>query len=465
MRLKVEWRCTQCAATPHTQNFSLLIKGITGYTILDMKHTITHQSDTTVLVKVTLDAAELADIKQKTLARLAKNVKVSGFRPGKVPANVAEKNLDPNYVNNELLEDAVNASAVEVFTVAKLTPLDRPKVEVAKYVPDQELEYTATVEVIPEVKLGDYKKLKATKPAANVTVKDIDEVIKRLADGMAQKVDVSRAAKIGDEAIIDFTGKDEKGELVAGASGKDYALQLGSNTFIPGFEDGIVGKKAGDSFDLPLAFPKDYHHKPLAGAKVIFSVTLTAVKEVKPPEIDDAFAAKAGPFKTLDELKADIKRELSEQKEREAVDKLKDQLVEQLVKGSHVPAPEVLVQDQLASIERDFTQNLAYRGMTLEQYLEQQKLTREDWLKTEVRDQAVRRVQVGLALAELSKAEAIEVSKEELETRLSDMLKTYGNSPEITKQLDTPEARRDIANRVLTEKTINRLVELNTKNK
>jgi trigger factor len=233
--------------------------------------------------------------------------------------------------------------------------------------------------------------------------------------------------------------------------------------FIPGFEEGLVGKKTGDVFDLPLTFPKDYHHKPLAGAKVTFKVTVKSVKGVQKPELNDEFAAKAGPFKTLAELKADVTRELTEQKEREAVDKMKDMLVEQLVKGSHVPAPDVLVDDQIASIERDFIQNLMYRGITLDQYLEQEKLTKEEWHTKELRPQAERRVQVGLALAELSKAEGIEVSREELDVRLQEMLQRYGNAPDVAKQLDTPETRRDIANRMLTEKTVDRLVDINSK--
>jgi trigger factor len=428
-----------------------------------MKHSVKHLSDTKVAITVTLDALDLQPIQQATLARLAKSAKVAGFRPGKVPPAIAQKHLDPNQLNGEVLEEAINHTAVEVFETEKLTPLDRPKVDVTKFVPSQQLEYSLEVEVLPGIKLGDYKKLKAKNEVAKVEEKDIDDVIDRLRTSMATKQDVDRVAKEGDEVIINFDGRDKDGNAVAGASGKEYALSLGSKTFIPGFEEGLIGKKKGDSFDLPLTFPKDYHHKPLAGAKVIFKVEVLSVKEVAQPELNDEFAGKAGPFKTLADLKADIRRELTEQKEREAVEKLKDSLIEQLIKGSHVPTPEVLIEDQLTAIERDFVQNLMYRGMTLEQYLDQQSLSKEDWLAKELRPQAIRRVEVGLALAELSKVENIQVSKEELEERLKDMLSRYGNSPEITQQLDTPEARRDLTNRVITEKTVNRLVDLNTK--
>lgn len=428
-----------------------------------MKHVVKKPSDTQVHLTVTLTAADLNPIQQKTIARLAKSVKAPGFRAGKVPATVAAKQIDPNHLNQEVLEDAINATAVQALDAENIMPLDRPKVDVVKYVPGEELEYTAEVEIIPAIKLGDYKKLKATKPKTDVGEKDVAEVIERLQTSMATKEDVDRAAKDGDEVIMDFKGTDKDGKEVAGATGNDYPLTLGSGTFIPGFEEGLIGKKAGDVFDLPLTFPKDYHHKPLAGAKVTFTVTVKAVKEVKNPELNDEFAAKAGPFKTIAELKADITRELTEQKEREAIDKMKDELVEQLVKGSHVPAPDVLVNDQIDSIERDFVQNLMYRGMTLEQYLQQQGLTKDEWREKELREQAIRRVQVGLALAELSKVEGIEVSREQLDSRLKEMLERYNNAPDVAKQLDTPEARRDIANRMLTEKTVDRLVEINSK--
>lgn len=428
-----------------------------------MKYTRTNTSDTQVAFEITLDAADLTKIKKETIARLSKKVKVAGFREGKVPANVAEKHLDPNALGMEVAEDAVNAFMIEILETEKLQPLDRPKIDIAKYVPGESMEFKADVEILPTIKLGDYKSLKAKKDVAEVVDADVDEVIERMRQGLAEKKETDRAAKNDDEVIIDFVGKDEEGKEVAGATGREYPLTLGSNSFIPGFEEGLVGHKAGEHLDLPLTFPKDYHHKPLAGAKVTFGVDVKKVNEVVLPELNDEFAAKAGPFKTVDELKADIRRELTDQHEREALDKLRDQLVEQLVKGSDIPTPEVLIDDQMQSIERDFVQNLLYRGMTLPQYLEQQGVSEEEWKRTELREQAIRRVQVGLALAELSKVENIDVSMEELNERLGDMLNRYGGDAKLREQLDTPEARRDLANRIITEKTVDRLIELNTK--
>lgn len=426
-----------------------------------MKHTIKNSSDTKRIVTITAEAADLAPIKQKTLARLAKNVKVAGFRQGKVPATVAEKNINQQVLESEVLEDAVNAFAIAALEKEGIMPLDRPKVEVKKFIPGQELEFTAELEVVPAITLGDYKKLKAPKEKVVISDKDVAEVIERLQRSAATKQDVQLAAKNGDEVTIDFAGTDKDGNEVPGATGKDYPLTLGSNSFIPGFEEGLVGAKPGDKLSLKLTFPKEYHHKPLAGAKVTFAVTVNKVNQVVLPKLDDDFAKKSGAFQTVADLKADIKKELTAQKEQEAADKQKDLLIEQLVKASKVPTPEVLVHDQIESLERDFTQNLLYRGLTLDQYLEQEGKTKEEWREKDLHDSAVRRVQVGLVLSELSKAEKIDVTHEELETRLAQLLAGYGNDANIAKQLDTPEARRDLANRVMTEKTVERLVELN----
>ncbi|HYG83745.1 MAG TPA: trigger factor [Verrucomicrobiae bacterium] len=427
-----------------------------------MKHTLKKLSDTKVELSVTLDATDLKAARQIALVRLAKDTKVPGFRVGKVPPAVAEKHLSPMAIENETLENAINTAVIAIFTKEDFQALDRPQVDVREIKPGESAIFTATAEILPEVKLGDYKNLKVTEEKVTVTDKDVTEVIDRMRTSFAQKNDVDRAAKDGDEVTIDFEGKDEKGELVSGAAGKDYPLTLGSNTFIPGFEEGIVGKKPGDTFTLPLTFPKDYHAEKLAGVKVNFSVTLKSVKEISLPKVDDEFAQKAGPFQTVAELKADIKRELTEQKQQASDDKLKDSLVEQLVKTSQVPVPEILVKDQMQNIERDTVQNLMYRGLTLEQYLEQQNMTHDEWHEKELKDAAERRVQAGLALAELSKAEGIEVTKDELDKRHQEMLEAYKDE-QIRKQLDTPEARRDLANRELTRKTVERLVALNKK--
>jgi trigger factor len=426
-----------------------------------MKTTIKHLSDTKVQLTIALTTDELADAEQVALSKLAKDMKISGFRKGKVPIAVAAKHIDPNALQEKTLDDAISKAVAQAFLTEKIQVLDRPSVEVQKYVPGATLEFTAEAEILPEVVLGDYKKLKVTQEKVTVSAKEVNEIIDRMRQGVAEKKEVTRAAKDGDETIIDFIGK--KGDVpFEGGTGTDYALTLGSKSFIPGFEEGIIGKKAGETFDLELTFPDDYHAADLKGTKVTFTTTLKTVKESVLPEVDDVFAAKSGPFTSADEMKDDIKTKLAEQKEGEVREKLKDDLVKQLIAISKVPTPEILIADQAKSIEQDFERNLTYQGLSLDQYLVTQKFKdKDEWLEKEVKPTAVKRVQAGLALAELSKVEKIDATNEELEAHIDLYRAQYAKNAEVLKQFDDPEVRRDIANRLLTEKTVDRLVELN----
>lgn len=428
-----------------------------------MKTTVKHLSDTKVELTISLGKEELKAAEQVALTKLAKTVKVAGFRKGTAPASVVAKHVDPDALGQEMLENALSKGVADAYLSEDIQALDRPQVDVKKFVPGSELEFTAEAEILPKVILGDYKTLKAEKKAIAVAAKEVDEIVERMRSGMSDKKEVERAAKKGDEAKIDFVGKKD-GVAFDGGTGVDYDLELGSNSFIPGFEEGIVGKKVGETFDLELEFPKDYHVKDLKGQKVTFTVTLKGLKEVVLPEVTDEFAAKVGPFTTVKEMKDDIKSEIKAQKEREENERLKDELVKQLVAVSTVPVPEILKKDQAESIERDMTQNLMYQGLTLDQYLENKGFeSKEKWLETEVNDAAVKRVQAGLVLAELSKVEKITATDSEIDEHVALYKKQYANNPQMVAQFDQPEARRDIANRLLTEKTVDRLVALSAK--
>ncbi|MDQ5932417.1 MAG: trigger factor, partial [Patescibacteria group bacterium] len=367
-----------------------------------MKTLVEHVSPTKVKLTITLGKKELDAAQQVALTKLAKEMKVPGFRKGKVPASVAMKSVDPNLLAQQTADDALSKAVAEAFLKEEIQALDRPEVELKKFVPGQEMEFTAESEVLPKVILGDYKKLKVKKEKSEVTDSDIKEILERMRDGMSDKKEVSRAAKNGDEVIIDFTGKKD-GVAFEGGTAENYELKLGSNSFIPGFEEGIVGKKPGDTFDLKLAFPKEYHVAELAGADVTFTTTLKKINELIKPPLDDAFAQKADTrLKTLEELKNDIKTELSTQKERESENKLKDTLVEKLIEVSEIPVPQTLLDDQARSIEQDMTQNLMYQGLTIEQYISNKGFKdRDHWRTNEVTPAAEKRVKAGLALAEL----------------------------------------------------------------
>ena len=427
-----------------------------------MKTTVKNLSETKVLLTIVVDKAELDAAEQVSLAKLAKSVKVSGFRKGNVPLAVAKKNIDPATLAEQTLEDALSKAVAEAFISENIQVLERPSVEIKKYVPNQTLEFTAEADCLPPVKLGNYKKLTSSIKPEKVNTKDIEDVISRIAAGMGEKKPVDRAAKLGDEAVIDFIGKKDD-VAFDGGTGNDYPLTLGSNSFIPGFEESVVGMKPGETKDIKLAFPDDYHVADLAGQDVVFTTTLKSVNEVTEPKLDDEFAAKAGPFTTMKELRDDIKRELTAQKEREAREKTKDDLVGKLIEVSEVPAPDVLIRDQMQSIEQDMEQNLMYQGVTLDQYLANKNFKdKETWLESEVKNAATMRVQAGLALAELTKSEKITATDDEITKHIDTYRAQYANNPEMAKRFDEPEVQRDLANRLVTEKTVDRLVELNT---
>lgn len=427
-----------------------------------MKTTVKHLSDTKVELTISVTPEALKHAESVAVTQLSKTAKIPGFRKGHAPASVAVKHLDPTRLAEQTLDAALSRAVADAFMGENIQVLNRPEVDIKKYVPAQTLEFVATAEILPEVKLGDYKKLKAKKEKIAVAETEVETIIDRMRRSFSEKKEFKRAAKDGDEVTIDFVGKDKDGVAFEGGAATDYQLVLGSDSFIPGFESGIVGKKAGEAFTLALTFPADYHAENLKSQKTSFDVTLKKVSEIVLPEVNDEFAAKCGPFTSVDELRADIKRELTDQKEREAAEKLKDALVEQLIDISTIPLPQVLVDDQMVSIERDMTQNLMYQGTSLEQYLEGKKLTHDAWRDGEVKTAAEKRVKAGLALAELTKLEKIEASDDEIAAHVQQYRERYKNTGDAS-QFDNPEVQRDIANRLMTEKTVDRLVELNSK--
>lgn len=424
-----------------------------------MKTKVKKLSDARTEITVTLDAKDLKVASEKALEKLAKEVNVTGFRKGKVPMEVAKKFIPENDLNAEAADIAVRTTILAAFTDNSKQPLVVPRANITKYVPGEVLEYTATADILPEVKLGDYKKLGVKKPETKITEKDIEGVLKNLASSFAEKKVTKRAAKLTDEVVIDFVGKKD-GKAFEGGSAKDYKLALGSKTFIPGFEDGIVGHEPGDKFELELTFPKDYGMKDLAGAKTVFEVLLKQVNEVVEPEIDDELAKKCGPFKDLAALKADIKKNLEMQAEHQNLEKYKNELVEALVKKSTVAAPEILIDDQMHALRDDVTRNAASMGMPFEKYLERAGETLESWEK-QARKVAEQRVKGSLVLQNLAITEKITVPDELVAAKIAELKDVYKKSPEALKSLKDPNVKVDIKNRMTIEKTLDYLVKVN----
>lgn len=421
-----------------------------------MQITLTHPSDTQAKLKVVASEAELTTLKEVVLKRFQKQVKIQGFREGKAPLALVEKNIDQSVFQGEFLDEAVNQMYVQAVNDKRLRVVNNPQVNLTKWVPFSTLEFEADVEVVGEIKLPDYKKVKKTKEAVKVSADEVKEVLGQLAQRAAEKKDVDRAAKSGDQVFIDFKGVDAKGEAVNGAEGKDYPLILGSNTFIPGFEDNLIGMKGSEEKTFTLTFPKDYGVKALANKKVTFTTTVTKVQEVVEPKQDDAFAATVGPFKSLQELKDDIKKQLEQERQNEADRKFENDLIEEIAAKVKVALPKGLIDAQVDRMENDEKQNLIYRGQTWEEHLKEEGVTEEEH-REQKRPQAEAQVRAGLALAEIAEAEGVQVSDDELDIRIQ-LLKGQYRDPQMQAELSKPEAHRDIRSRMLTEKTVEKLV-------
>lgn len=415
-------------------------------------------SDTKITLTVLADRRDLDAIKQITLEKVRSTVKLTGFREGKVPINLVEKNVDQQTFQTEFMDEALNQLYPQAANNEKIRPIDRPKISIKKFVPFSDLEFVAEVEILGPIKLASYKTVKKPLKKVSITDKEVNGVLENLATRQSKKSEVKRVAKNSDEVWIDFSGVDSKKQSIPGADGKDYPLVLGSKTFIPGFEEKLVGKKAKDKVTFTLTFPKDYNAKKLAGQKVTFTVSVKKVEEVVKPKINDAFAKNAGPFKDLTGLKSDIKAQLLAEKQKQALQQQESDIIREVTDKSSVSIPDSLVSDQVERLLTDFKQDLTYRGLTYPEFLKQEGFTDESYKEKILLPEAKNRVKAGLVLAEIAEKESIEVTPEEVDIRIQSLKSQY-TDPKMHEELDKEDSKRDISSRLMTEKTINALVD------
>lgn len=432
-------------------------------TILYLLHSVLMQvttkilSDTNVQLTLVADDEQLLKAKQQTLRALAKDMRLPGFRPGKAPLQLVERNANPNTLQNDFMERAMNAMYGQALDQEKLRPVVQPQVTVKKFVPFTTLEIEAEVEVIGKITLSDYKKSSVVKEAVKITTKDVDEVIQQLLTREAERNVVERISADGDQIVIDFEGVDAKtGEPIAGADGKDYPLVLGSNSFIPGFEPNLLGLKAGQEKTFELTFPADYNVSALQSRKVSFTITAKKIQEIIKPKLDDDFAAKIGPFKTIADLKEDIKKQLTAEKETQTTREYEEKVLNDVADKAKVAIPTSLIDQEITRMEADERKNLTYRGQTWQEHLKAEGVT-EDQHKEQKREQAERRVKAGLVLAEIADREKVQVTAQEVELRVQ-LLKGQYQDKAMQAELSKPENLREIGSRMLTEKTIDKLV-------
>jgi trigger factor len=412
-------------------------------------------SPTKVKLTVLSDEPELDKIKQVVIGRLGKDVRLPGFREGKAPATLVEKQLGES-LQSEFLNDAINQLLDQAVRKEGLRVVQAPKVNLSKFVPYTTLEFSAECDIIGSVKLPDISKISMTKPKVSVAPDEISRVLDNLRAQTATRTEVNRPIKSGDEATIDFSGQNAKTkEDIAGGKGSDYALVIGSGTFIPGFEEQLIGVKAGEEKTFSLTFPKDYGAKQLQNVKVNFTVTVKKVSETKNVKLDDAFAASVSPHKTLADLKKDIRENMKVQKQREADQQYDNDLVDKIADKSEVAIPDSIISAEMERIEEEEKRNIVYRGQTWAEHLKEEGVTEEQH-KERQRPLAERRVKTGIVLGEIANDQKITVSRQELDQRI-ELLKQEYRDEKMRAELDTPDNQKDILNRMLVEKTLDKL--------
>ena len=417
---------------------------------------------TKVKLLIEADLEELQQAKKQAILKLGSSVKIAGFRDGKAPVHLIEKSLEPNLLGQETLEIVINSLYSKALIKEQLRPVNNPAINVASFVPYDQLSFEAEVDVVGAVKVGNYKGLSIKQDEVKVSAKEVNQVLDRLLNQLATRTEITRPAKNGDEVLIDFEGFDKKtNQPVTGAAGNDYPLILGSKSFIPGFEDKLLNAKKNDPIEFELTFPPDYGVKFLQNKKVNFKVSVKQVSKIKLPALDDSFAKLVGTFDSIDDLKKDIKKELETTKKNDAEVKQQNEIVEKIVLTSTVDIPSLLMEEEFKRIDKEQRQNAAYSGKTWSEYLSEQGLNEAEFIK-QAQEQAVQRIKIGLVLGAIAGIENISSSKAELKTKLEALKKQYANDQQMQQELAKPDNQQDINNRLLVEKTVKRLVELNS---
>lgn len=410
-----------------------------------------------VVLTIEVVAAELDKAEERACKRFASQVNIPGFRKGKAPRKIVEQHVGKQTVLQEAFDYFIAPEALaEALKDQKMEDIvTRPDIETVTLEEGKDVVFKATVVPRPEVKLGEYKGLKIAKDEVKVTDEDVDNQLKHMADHQAKMVEAPEGAAVedGDFTTLDFKGFVD-GEAFEGGEGKDYPLQIGSNSFIPGFETQLIGAKVGEEKDVNVKFPEEYHAKELAGKDATFKCTIRSIKHKELPTIDDAFAKAASKFETLDELKADIRKNLTENAERKAENDRKAEALETASKNITVDIPPVMVDNEVTRMLREMEMRLAQQGMQLEQYL-QFAGTDIAKLREQYRETAEKNVRTGLMLEEVAKAENIKVEAADLDKEVEVMAAAYGATPKQVKKIIAEQGRlNDLAATVLRNKTM-----------
>ena len=382
-----------------------------------------------VKIELTVEAQKFEEAIKKVYFQSAKYFNIPGFRKGKAPMQIVEK-----YYGKEIFyEDAFNEVAQEALEEAikenKLEVVSRPDIEVTQIEKGKDLIFTAVMQTKPEANLGKYKGIEIKKIEYNVSDKDIEHELGHMQEHNARLISIEdRPVETGDIATIDFEGFVD-GKAFEGGKAEGHELEIGSNTFIPGFEDQVIGMNIDEEKEIKVKFPDEYFSKDLAGKEAMFKVKVHEIKKKELPELDDEFAKDVSEFDTLKELKADIKSKQEKQNEEKAKYETQDAVIKELCKDVKVDIPSGMIDLEIDNMLRDFEQRLSYQGLNLEQYLKMVGRTEEE-MRKEYEPQAIEAIKSRLVLEAIIKAEKIEASEEEVNAKMEEMAKNYGKKVE-----------------------------------
>ena len=386
-------------------------------------------------LEFTIEAAKFDEAMKKVYLKSVKYINVPGFRKGKVPMNMVEKYYGEEVFYEDTFNEVVPAEYDRELKENNIEAVSRPDIEVTQIGKGKDLIFTAIVQTKPEVKLGKYKGIELKKKEYNVTDEDINKELSSMQDKNSRLVAVEgRAVESGDTTIIDFEGfVDEK--AFDGGKGENYELVIGSNTFIPGFEDQIIGMEIDEQRDIKVKFPEEYFSKELAGKDATFKVKLHEIKKKELPELDDEFAKDASEFDTLEELKNSIKTKKEEENSKRAKYELEDEAIKTVCQKAKLEIPSGMIETETDNMVNEMEARLSYQGMSLEQYLGYIGKDMDSFRK-EYEPQAQEAVKTRLVLEAIVKAENIEAGEEEVNAKIEEMAKQYGKEAEELKKND-----------------------------
>ena len=384
-------------------------------------------------------------------------ISVPGFRKGKVPQKYLEKMYGAEMFYEEAANILIPDAYAEEVEASDLEIVSQPKIDVTQMEKGKSFIFTAEVALKPEVTLGEYKGVTVEKAEIEVTQEEIDAEIKKDQEQNARTITVEdRAVEMNDEVTIDFDGYMD-GEQFEGGYAEDYALVIGSHSFIDTFEDQLVGKAIGEEVEVNVTFPEEYHAKELAGKPAMFKVKIKGIKVKEYPELDDEFAQDVSEFNTIAEYKDDVKARLTAKKEMEAKNKKEDAVIEKIIENATMEIPDAMIDQQINQMLQEYAQQLSYQGISLEQYMQFTGMTM-DVMKEQLQPQALKRIQSRLVLEAIANAEGIAASEDELNEELEKMAKTYQMELDKIKELMGDREKEAISMDIAVQKVVEMVV-------